>query len=87
MTFSIEFDNDEKQKIFEALLEESKNKTVTVFKIYNKLKKRFDEAKVLDVLSNLNDYDLLPSKDLSELKGKIKEKKNRTYKLFEVRRF
>ncbi len=75
-TYSIEFDSDEKYQIFQALLLEAKNKSISLLELFEKLSEKYEEAKVIDVLSNLNDFDMLPQHDLFEMEGKLRKSNN-----------
>jgi bacteriocin biosynthesis cyclodehydratase domain-containing protein len=79
VSFAIEFDNEEKQFIFETLTKELKKNNLGLKSLFKKLVKEFDEAKVIDVLSTLNEYDLLPEEEIHELEGKISAKVNPYY--------
>lgn len=79
VSFSIEFNSEEKRIVFEALIKEVNENNLGLKSVFKKLVKKFDEAKVIDVLSTLNEYELLPVDEIHELDGKITAKANPYY--------
>ncbi|TXF87110.1 TOMM precursor leader peptide-binding protein [Neolewinella aurantiaca] len=58
--FLISFDDPEKQELFAVFCDLVKGNKVSYQKIYRELTSRYAEDKVLDVLSELKEYELLP---------------------------
>lgn len=58
--FLISFDDPEKQELFRFFCDQVKGNKVSYQKIYKTLTSRYAEDKVLDVLSELKEYQLLP---------------------------
>lgn len=66
-SYIIEFDNDGKYDIFEDLIQYAQEGKLTLKQIKDKLQEKYEGPEVMDVLSNLNEFGLLPIEETREL--------------------
>ncbi len=81
--YAIEFDDNIKEQIFIQLIEEIRKKnTISFQNLIKSLRKKNDEAKVIDVLNTMNEFQLLPidykkelssNNDISKSKAELSE--------------
>jgi len=74
-SYIIEFDNDGKYEIFEHLIKLARKDDYTLQQIADKLKNQYNDAEVMDVLSNLNEFGLLPIEETREM-GELNKKES-----------